>query len=102
MYSVRSVRPLIDVDDMRSPTDGDTLRTVGLMGTEKFLRSFQPQPLSARAWSDVIARDSYNPKRRLDAFDFGELQKPSRKKKDNNNHIYGKGVFASKNRSIET
>ena len=49
MYSVRSVRPLIDVDDMRSPTDGDTLRTVGLMGTEKFLRSFQPQPLSARA-----------------------------------------------------
>ena len=36
MYSVRSVRPLIDVDDMRSPTDRDTLRTVGLLGTEKF------------------------------------------------------------------
>ena len=36
MYSVKSVRPLIGVDEMRSPTDGDTLRTVGLLGTEKF------------------------------------------------------------------
>ena len=36
MYSVKSVRPLIGADDMRSPTDGDTLRTVGLLGTEEF------------------------------------------------------------------
>ena len=43
-------------------------------------RSFQPQPLSARALSDVIAPASYNRRRRLDAFDFGELQKPSGKK----------------------
>ena len=28
MYSVKSVRPLIGADNMRSPTDGDTLRTV--------------------------------------------------------------------------
>ena len=36
MYSVKFVRLLIGVDDMRSPTDGDTLRTVGLLGTERF------------------------------------------------------------------
>ena len=46
MYSVTSVRPLIGADDKRNPTDGDALRTVGLMGTEKFSgAAFECTPL---------------------------------------------------------